>query len=65
MAANAADERILAMARQPVSAPNREEMESVLNPFCSRLTTGSMVNKQKLVEEALGKGSTLSWWPVL
>jgi DNA replication licensing factor MCM5 len=56
MAANAADENLGSTSYASVSAPNREEMERTESFLRSRLTTGSMVNKQKLVEEAAGQG---------
>jgi DNA replication licensing factor MCM5 len=56
MAANAADENLGNGSYNSVSAPNREEMERTESFLRSRLTTGSMVNKQKLVEEAAGQG---------
>jgi DNA replication licensing factor MCM5 len=39
-----------------VSAPNRQEMERTENFLRSRLILGSMVNKQKIIEEASGQG---------
>jgi hypothetical protein len=48
--------RILAMAQNNPFRHRIVKRWSVLNPFCARLTTGSMVNKQKLVEEAAGQG---------
>jgi DNA replication licensing factor MCM5 len=38
------------------SAPNREEMERTESFMRSRLTVGSLVNRQKLIEEAAGQG---------
>lgn len=56
MAANAADQNHNSSSYASVSAPNREEMERTESFLRSRLTAGSMVNKQKLVEEAAGQG---------
>jgi DNA replication licensing factor MCM5 len=56
MAANAADQNLNDTSYASVSAPNREEMERTESFLRSRLTVGSMVNKQKLVEEAAGQG---------
>jgi DNA replication licensing factor MCM5 len=38
------------------SAPNREEMERTESFMRSRLTVGSLVNRQRLIEEAAGQG---------
>ena len=56
MEANAADQSMGDNGLASVSAPNREEMERTESFLRSRLTVGSMVNKQKLVEEAAGQG---------
>jgi DNA replication licensing factor MCM5 len=57
MAANAADQN---MGENSVlgaaSNANREDMDRTQGFLRSRLTIGSMVNKQKLVEEASGQG---------
>jgi DNA replication licensing factor MCM5 len=39
-----------------MAVPNREEMDRTESFLRSRLTVGSMVNKQKLIEEAAGQG---------
>lgn len=56
MAANAADQQRADSTFGSVAAPNRAEMERTEQFLLSRLTIGSMVNKQKLVEEAAGQG---------
>ena len=56
MAANAADQQRTDSSFASVAAPNRAEMERTEAFLRSRLTIGSMVNKQKLVEEAAGQG---------
>ena len=56
MAANAADQQRADASFASVAAPNRAEMERTEAFLRSRLTIGSMVNKQKLVEEAAGQG---------
>jgi DNA replication licensing factor MCM5 len=57
MAANSADQN---MGENSVlgaaSNANREDMDRTQGFLRSRLTIGSMVNKQKLVEEASGQG---------
>ena len=57
MAANAADQN---MGENSVlgaaSNANRDDMDRTQGFLRSRLTIGSMVNKQKLVEEASGQG---------
>lgn len=55
MAANSADKNVDG-AFSYASAPNREEMERTESFLRSRLTIGSMVNKQRIVEEAAGQG---------
>jgi len=56
MAANAADQQRAESMFASVAAPNRAEMERTEAFLRSRLTIGSMVNKQRLVEEAAGQG---------
>lgn len=56
IAANAADQNAADSTIASVSAPNRQEMERTETFLRSRLTVGSMVNKQKIVEEAAGQG---------
>jgi DNA replication licensing factor MCM5 len=56
MAANQADQQRTDSSFASVAAPNRAEMERTEAFLRSRLTIGSMVNKQKLVEEAAGQG---------
>lgn len=55
MAANAADQN---MGENSLSSgsSNREDIERAQGFLRSRLTVGSMVNKQKLIEEASGQG---------
>lgn len=56
MAANAVDQNLGETSYASVSAPNREEMERTEAFLRSRLNVGSMVNKQRLVEEGSGQG---------
>lgn len=56
MAANATDQNMADSYTWAMSAPNREEMERTESFLRSRLTTGSLVNKQKIIEEAAGQG---------
>ena len=56
MAANAADQQRTESSFASVAAPNRAEMERTEQFLATRLTVGSMVNKQRLVEEAAGQG---------
>ena len=59
MAANAADQNMGDQSLLP-GATNREDIERAQGFLRSRLAVGSMVNKQKLIEEAAGQG-TMSW----
>jgi DNA replication licensing factor MCM5 len=61
MAANAADENMAATAGSAgyssvIGGGSREEMERTEAFLRSRLTTGSLVNKQRVIEEAAGQG---------
>lgn len=56
MAASAADQHVGDNAFASMSAPNRAEMERTEAFLRSRLTIGSIVNRQRLVEEAAGQG---------
>jgi DNA replication licensing factor MCM5 len=56
MAASAADQSQGHSLYAAASAPNREEMERTESFLRSRLTVGSLVNRQKLIEEAAGQG---------
>lgn len=56
MAANQADQQRSDASFASVAAPNRAEMERTESFLRSRLTIGSTVNKQRLVEEAAGQG---------
>jgi DNA replication licensing factor MCM5 len=57
MAASAADQKDNGwMATTALSSSNREEMERTESFLRSRLTVGSLVNRQKLIEEAAGQG---------
>ena len=55
MAASAADQN-QENSYAAASAPNREELERTESFLRSRLTVGSLVNRQKLIEEAAGQG---------
>ena len=55
MAANAADQNMGDQSLLP-GATNREDIERAQGFLRSRLAVGSMVNKQKLIEEAAGQG---------
>ena len=55
MAASAADQS-QGSAYSAASAPNRQEMDRTESFLRSRLTVGSLVNRQKLIEEAAGQG---------
>lgn len=55
MAASAADQG-QGNTYAAASAPNREEMERTEAFMRSRLTVGSLVNRQRLIEEAAGQG---------
>jgi DNA replication licensing factor MCM5 len=55
MAANAADQNMGENSLMS-GASNREDIERAQGFLRSRLTVGSMVNKQKLIEEASGQG---------
>jgi len=60
MAANEADQNLSdsygGAGGAMMSAPNRDEIDRTESFLKSRLALGSMVNKQKLVEEAAGQG---------
>lgn len=56
MAASAADQNQGHSLYAAASAPNREEMERTESFLRCRLTVGSLVNRQKLIEEAAGQG---------
>lgn len=61
MAANAADENMAANAGSAgyssvIGGGSREEMERTEAFLRSRLTLGSLVNKQRVIEEAAGQG---------
>jgi DNA replication licensing factor MCM5 len=61
MAANAADENMAATAGSAgyssvIGGGSREEMERTEAFLRSRLTLGSLVNKQRVIEEAAGQG---------
>lgn len=58
MAANATDQNSAGGANYgaAMSAPNRQELERTEAFMQCRLAMGSMVNKQKLIEEAAGQG---------
>jgi DNA replication licensing factor MCM5 len=56
MAANQTDQHRADVSFASVAAPNQAEMVRTEAFLRSRLTIGSMVNKQKLVEEAAGQG---------
>jgi len=55
MAASAADQS-QDNSYAAASVPNREELERTESFLRSRLTVGSLVNRQKLIEEAAGQG---------
>jgi DNA replication licensing factor MCM5 len=55
MAASAADQS-RDNSYVAASAPNREELERTESFLRTRLTVGSLVNRQKLIEEAVGYG---------
>ena len=56
MAANAADQTMVEKSLLSGATNNREEIERAQGFLRSRLGIGSMVNKQKLLEEASGQG---------
>lgn len=56
MAANSTDQNRVNSSFSSVAAPNRPEMERIEGFLRSRLTVGTLVNKQRLVEEAAGQG---------
>jgi DNA replication licensing factor MCM5 len=56
MAANAADQSMGDKSLLSAGATNREDIERAQGFLRSRLAVGSMVNKQRLIEEAAGQG---------
>jgi DNA replication licensing factor MCM5 len=56
MAANAADQNMGENSLMSAGSSNRDDLDRAQAFLRSRLTIGSMVNKQKLVEEAAGQG---------
>lgn len=56
MAANAVDQHRAETTLASITAPNRTEMERTESFLRLRLQVGSLVNKQKLIEEAAGQG---------
>jgi DNA replication licensing factor MCM5 len=56
MAANAADQNTGDLSWSAASGPNRIEVDRTENFLRMRLNVGSTVNKQKIIEEAVGQG---------
>ena len=56
MAANSVDQNMMDRSMMIGTTGNREEIERAQGFLRSRLSVGSMVNKQKLLEEASGQG---------
>lgn len=56
MAANSADQAMMEKSLLTGATTNREEIERAQGFLRSRLAIGSMLNKQKLLEEASGQG---------